>query len=158
MPHFQIEAVRESQVPGGAVGGRRGGGTIVLLHRASGVQDCPICFTAAHHGVAGDHRGQDALAVPRGGGQCGDRRPAQQLQVQQICCEWSISTRCRASVLASIIAVAAAATHLPPTGPAWLQQDDELEEPLLEEFKALRRKLFSWQSASAGGGCGGGAV
>lgn len=24
-------------------------------------------------------------------------------------------------------------------------QDDELEDPLLEDFKALRRKLFAWQ-------------
>lgn len=26
-------------------------------------------------------------------------------------------------------------------------QDDELEDPLLEDFKALRRKLFAWQRA-----------
>ena len=33
--------------------------------------------------------------------------------------------------------------------PCWcptLLQDDEVEDPLLEEFKALRRKLSSWQS------------
>jgi hypothetical protein len=32
-----------------------------------------------------------------------------------------------------------------------LLQDDEVEEPLLEDFKALRRKLFSWHSECGGG-------
>ena len=41
-------------------------------------------------------------------------------------------------------------------------QEEELEDPLVEEFKALRRKLFAWQSEGGGGrrrvAAGGGAA